>query len=109
MFVCVLVLVGALAPGVQLEDPLLLEYSDYYYDLYYGDYSYDIPEAHATAPRSIKADKPPAPNLPSKATRKPPANSKKKNHKFKATSPPPAPQQVSSVREPLNVRLQRLV
>ena len=23
---------------VQTSDPLLLEYSDYYYDLYYGDY-----------------------------------------------------------------------
>ena len=25
------------------KDPLLQEYSDYYYDLYYGDYSYDVP------------------------------------------------------------------
>jgi hypothetical protein len=25
------------------EEPRLLEYSDYYYDLYYGDYSYDAP------------------------------------------------------------------
>ncbi len=24
-----------------VEDPVLLEYSDYYYDLYYGDYNYD--------------------------------------------------------------------
>ena len=31
---------GPPAPG---EEPRLLEYSDYYYDLYYGDYSYEAP------------------------------------------------------------------
>jgi hypothetical protein len=29
------------------EEPRLLEYSDYYYDLYYGDYSYDAPGEEA--------------------------------------------------------------
>ena len=38
MFVCLLFV--AVAGGT----PLLLEYSDYYYDLYYGDYdNYDAP------------------------------------------------------------------
>jgi hypothetical protein len=31
---------GGPAPG---EEPRLLDYSDYYYDLYYGDYNYDAP------------------------------------------------------------------
>ena len=61
-------------------DPLLLEYSDYYYDLYYGDYDDYSPgrlqyfpmslnrldglkhilveEVHSTAPRSIRVEKP---------------------------------------------------
>ena len=47
MLVCtVLVLATATATVVEAQagkDPLLLEYSDYYYDLYYGDYSYDAP------------------------------------------------------------------
>ena len=37
-----------LAIGVddcQSTDPLLLEYSDYYYDLYYGDYEDYSPDA----------------------------------------------------------------
>lgn len=41
MLKSVLVLSVLLALGVddcQSTDPLLLEYSDYYYDLYYGDY-----------------------------------------------------------------------
>ena len=39
----VLVAISASTVGpVQSSDPLLLEYSDYYYDLYYGDYeNYD--------------------------------------------------------------------
>ena len=48
MFVCLLFV--AVAGGTSGEptgtgsDPLLLEYSDYYYDLYYGDYdNYDSP------------------------------------------------------------------
>ena len=47
LLVCtVLVLAAATATVVEAQagkDPLLLEYSDYYYDLYYGDYSYDAP------------------------------------------------------------------
>lgn len=43
-----LVLSVLLALGVedcQGTDPLLLEYSDYYYDLYYGDYEDYSPDA----------------------------------------------------------------
>ena len=43
-----LVLSVLLALGVEdcrCTDPLLLEYSDYYYDLYYGDYEDYSPEA----------------------------------------------------------------
>lgn len=43
-----LVLSVLLALGVedcQGTDPLLLEYSDYYYDLYYGDYEDYGPDA----------------------------------------------------------------
>ena len=46
MVCTVLVLAAATATVVEAQagkDPLLLEYSDYYYDLYYGDYSYDAP------------------------------------------------------------------
>jgi hypothetical protein len=35
--------VSAAAGQAAKEEPRLLEYSDYYYDLYYGDYSYDAP------------------------------------------------------------------
>ena len=35
-------LTACLVCPAQTSDPLLLEYSDYYYDLYYGDYdNYD--------------------------------------------------------------------
>ena len=37
----VVVSVLVTAAAGQEKDPLLLEYSDYYYDLYYGDYAYD--------------------------------------------------------------------
>jgi hypothetical protein len=46
LWLCVVVVPAVLgqaagpAPG---EEPRLLEYSDYYYDLYYGDYNYDAP------------------------------------------------------------------
>ena len=33
-----LLLLSVIASVVVCTDPLLLEYSDYYYDLYYGDY-----------------------------------------------------------------------
>ena len=35
-----LLVIGAVGLVVGAEDPALLEYSDYYYDLYYGDYDY---------------------------------------------------------------------
>ena len=43
MFVWLLIAAVAAATAVpEPSDPLLLEYSDYYYDLYYGDYdNYD--------------------------------------------------------------------
>ena len=34
-------------PGAAATDPLLLEYSDYYYDLYYGDYEDYSPDTGA--------------------------------------------------------------
>jgi len=68
MLKSVLVLSVLLALGVddcQSTDPLLLEYSDYYYDLYYGDYEDYSPdtagsESHSTQPRSIRVEPPPA-------------------------------------------------
>jgi hypothetical protein len=39
--------VSAAAGQAAKEEPRLLEYSDYYYDLYYGDYSYDAPGEEA--------------------------------------------------------------
>jgi hypothetical protein len=43
-----LVAAAAVAAGqAAKEEPRLLEYSDYYYDLYYGDYSYDAPGEEA--------------------------------------------------------------
>ncbi len=39
--------VSAVAGQATKEEPRLLEYSDYYYDLYYGDYSYDAPGEEA--------------------------------------------------------------
>ena len=39
------------------SDPLLLEYSDYYYDLYYGDYdNYDAPSEISSSPLWRSAD-----------------------------------------------------
>ena len=38
---------AAVAGQAAKEEPRLLEYSDYYYDLYYGDYSYDAPGEEA--------------------------------------------------------------
>ena len=49
MLKSILLLSVLLAIGVddcQSTDPLLLEYSDYYYDLYYGDYEdYSSPDS----------------------------------------------------------------
>jgi len=52
-------LFGCFVFPAHTSDPLLLEYSDYYYDLYYGDYdNYDDSASHSTAPRSIRVEKP---------------------------------------------------
>jgi len=101
----VLVLATATATVVEAQagkDPLLLEYSDYYYDLYYGDYSYDAPEKHVTAPRSIGKNKPPPP-----VNSAPKHNKNKKKNKLRTTPQPLPPSTPAPL--PLNVRLQRLV
>merc|ERR1719361_3392849 len=62
MLVRLLLLAVSVVAVPDPQDPLLLEYSDYYYDLYYGDYDedkdYKAPVSHSTAPRSIRVEKP---------------------------------------------------
>lgn len=117
-------------------DPLLLEYSDYYYDLYYGDYEdYNSGPAsvdHVTVPRSIRVEAP----QPEKSRKTNNHKSNRRGNRAKQAdiddeprhqvqhvqSPPPHQQQqqanhnsfvrqepANPVSEPLNVRLQRLL
>jgi len=99
-------------------DPLLLEYSDYYYDLYYGDYddySYRA-ELPATAPRSIRVEKPQS-NINKKSSdsndiKSKPQKGIRRGTRAKQTEPSSEPRQEREsgrLTEPLNVRLQRML